>query len=215
MSWSLNEVEGLSRRATRGAGLSWGLAEDAGRAIRWICAMGLPGADALARVLTEIDGAEYERIAPRDLGPEWRAPGERLCPLVAGAALCDMAGTLAEGAGISLFDVPQPLLLYPYLAAASDMTGCALRLSWEDTVLTRHARVTYLQSDAPDAAFAARVDVARAPGEPLGRPARRAWRGDISTDTARILGDFARRTYAPETDARRMAGAGAGLTDND
>ena len=31
MSWSLGEIEGLAKKATRGAGYSWGLAEEAGR----------------------------------------------------------------------------------------------------------------------------------------------------------------------------------------
>ncbi len=52
MSWSLNEIEGLARKAARGSGLSWGLAEEAGKATRWLCAAGLPGADALAGLLT-------------------------------------------------------------------------------------------------------------------------------------------------------------------
>ncbi|MEL7259121.1 MAG: DUF3726 domain-containing protein, partial [Pseudomonadota bacterium] len=46
MSWSLNEVESLARKAARGAGYSWGLAEEAGKATRWTCAAGWPGGTA-------------------------------------------------------------------------------------------------------------------------------------------------------------------------
>lgn len=213
MSWSLNEVEGLARKATRGAGLSWGLAEDAGRATRWLCAMGLPGADALARVLTEIDGAPYARIAPASLDGHWTAPGGTLCPIIAGACLSDMARTLAEG-GVTLGGTAHPLLLYPYVAAASDMTATSLALSYDGTTLTRLDGISYLDGTAPDLALAGSVRVTPVSTAP-GRQARRAWRGDISADTARILHGFAQRIYAPETDDRRMAGAGAGLSDND
>ena len=48
MTWSLNEIETLSRKAARGAGLSWGLAEEAGKATRWLAAAGLPGPQVLA-----------------------------------------------------------------------------------------------------------------------------------------------------------------------
>jgi len=214
MSWSLNEIEGLARKATRGAGLSWGLAEDAGRATRWLCAMGLPGADELASVLTEIDGVAYTEIAPQSLGNPWRAPGGTLCPLVAGACLTDMAGALADGEPITLGRTAHPLLLYPYLAAAADMTGTSLALEWDGTTITRADATSFLDSDGPDTEVAEKVRAGIA-GAPTGRPARRAWRGEISADTAQILQGLAHRTYAPETEQSRLAGAGAGLTDND
>ena len=34
MSFSLNEIEAMGRRAARGAGLHWGIAEEAGKAVR-------------------------------------------------------------------------------------------------------------------------------------------------------------------------------------
>ena len=40
-------------------------------------------------------------------------------------------------------------------------------------------------------------------------------RADIPEAIARQLDAFAQRTYAPETETSRLAGAGAGLTDND
>ena len=50
-SWSLNEIEALAKKAARGSGCSWGVAEDAGRAVRWLEARGLPGAEALGTLL--------------------------------------------------------------------------------------------------------------------------------------------------------------------
>ena len=43
MTFSLNEIEAIGKRAARGAGLPWGLAEEAGKAARWLTARGLPG----------------------------------------------------------------------------------------------------------------------------------------------------------------------------
>lgn len=40
MSFALNEIEATAKRATRGAGYDWGLAEDASKAVRWLCARG-------------------------------------------------------------------------------------------------------------------------------------------------------------------------------
>ena len=40
-------------------------------------------------------------------------------------------------------------------------------------------------------------------------------RADLPAHTYAALDRFAQRTYAPATEASRLAGAGAGLTDND
>ena len=50
-NYSLAEIDALSRKACRGAGYSWGLAEDAGKAVRWLTAYGLPGAETLSELL--------------------------------------------------------------------------------------------------------------------------------------------------------------------
>ena len=36
MNVSMNEVESMAKTAARGAGYSWGLAEEAGKATRWL-----------------------------------------------------------------------------------------------------------------------------------------------------------------------------------
>ena len=54
MNWSLNELDAMARKAARGAGYSWGLAEEAGRATRWLAAAGLPGPMCLAVSYTHL-----------------------------------------------------------------------------------------------------------------------------------------------------------------
>ena len=44
MSWSLGETGAIALKATRGAGMTWGLAEEASEAIVWLQGRGLPGA---------------------------------------------------------------------------------------------------------------------------------------------------------------------------
>ena len=44
---SLNEIDSLCQKAARGAGLDWGLAEEAGFAAAWLAARGADGAAAL------------------------------------------------------------------------------------------------------------------------------------------------------------------------
>ena len=50
---SFNEVETLSVKATRGAGLGWGHAEDLGRAARWLAERGFDWASSLLQLLED------------------------------------------------------------------------------------------------------------------------------------------------------------------
>ena len=112
--------------------LPWGLAEEAGKAARWLAARGFPGPEQLAEILTLNDGKSYDDLAPVSDDGEWRARLDRLCPLVCGAALCDRAAEIASGGReYELGPVSRPLLLAPYLAAAAAQAGCAIELSWD------------------------------------------------------------------------------------
>ena len=52
---SLSEVDAMSRKATRGAGYAWGLAEEAGYAIRWLASYGFDGLAMLLNILKKVD----------------------------------------------------------------------------------------------------------------------------------------------------------------
>ena len=97
MTYSLNEIEVTSKRAACGAGLDWGIAEDAGRAVRWLAERGLPGPELLSALLVAHKGLTYRDLAPQLDSGTWHAPAGRLCPLIAGSALCDRAGELVAG----------------------------------------------------------------------------------------------------------------------
>ncbi len=216
MTWSLNEIEGLSRKAARGAGLSWGLAEEAGKATRWLCAAGLPGAEALAGLLRQNDGAEYETLCPLDDTGTWAAKGGALCPLISGAAICDHAKDIAEGKPLELGETSFPLLLLPYVAAAAQENETTLKLEWPGVTVTFGAETCIKQTIAGaldhDSATGVRIALASGLSAP---PLAHVTRGDIDPEIAQVLSAFAHRTYAPDTAQSRLAGAGAGLSDND
>ncbi|MBI1416250.1 MAG: DUF3726 domain-containing protein [Limimaricola sp.] len=203
MSWSLNEVEALARKAARGAGLSWGLAEEAGRATRWLIAHGLPGAEVLSAALTRLDGLPHDAVAPLD---GWQAR-DVLCPITTGAALADLGA--AGGGDLRLGPVAGPLLLLPFIAPH------VVTLSWDGVRLGMRDEAVIL-GGAPDgvrAAIAQSVRIETGPAE--GRALPLQDRAELDAETVSRLDAFAQRTYAPATEASRIAGAGAGLADND
>lgn len=217
MTWSLGEIESTAKKAARGAGMAWGIAEEAGRATRWLCAAGWPGAESLAALLQAEDGAAWADLRPRIAGDAWTARGGLLCPIAAGAAIADRAQDWAAGGSARLGPVAHPLLLVPFAAMAADIAGTTLRIGWVGVDITRGKGETRARIADAAAVAAPRADtVTLAPAELAGgQPITRVYRGEVTPEAAQILGGFEHRTYAPATPESRLAGAGAGLSDND
>ena len=217
MTFSLNEIEATGKRAARGAGLDWGIAEEAGKAARWLTAHGLPGPELLAGLLTRNDGKGYDELAPVSVDGVWEAQTGCLCPLIAGAALSDRAAEVAAGREVEFGPIAFPLLLAPYAASGAVSRGAAIELSWSGATLTISPD-DGLAVEGKMAAVAARtadcVLCRPARKDPITRPAGEPGRAVDAGSWSR-LDAFARRTLAPVTEASRLAGAGAGLTDND
>ncbi len=192
MSWSLGEARALAVKAARGGGMAWGMADEAGFAVRWLQANGAPGLAALASYL------------------EWRdgllEPNDDLCPLRRGTAIMDAQREVPS----DLSHIRQPLLLAPYLAGA-EPSGVAL--TWDETkvIISKDGFVTGASRDALLTTEAhCRTSPARAQA---GATVTRIAESEAGAIT--LLDHFARRTYAPATEASRLSGAGAGTTDND
>lgn len=203
MNLSLGEVEATAKKAARGAGYPWGLAEDAATATRWLCAQGLDGCAALAALLSTTDGADLARHTPQPGAEPWRAPGGTLCPLIAGAALSDHAAALAS-APRHLAQIAQPILLLPFAAQAARALAQPVRITWPDGHATTDG--TQLHLTAEPGPTAAHVTASCEGTGPPPRPAcDRATPAPAAWDTLLAL---AHRTYAPATDESRRKGAG-------
>ena len=197
MSYSLNEVEATAKKATRGAGHAWGLAEEAGKAARWLCAQGLDGCGALARSLAA-GGA-----APDVAQPGWCARGPVLCPLQAGAALADRAQAL-QRAGLTIGPVGEAVMLFPFAALVSRALRRTVVLDWESGVAVIGPERLELTGMLPDAP----VMLTCRTGGALDRPQPRAARAAPDPADWAALLHLAHRTYAPATEESRLKGAG-------
>jgi len=189
--YSLNEIQSMAKMAFRGADASWGLAEEAALAVRWLEAAGLPGAEALAQCISQ----------PRQ-GYMGQASEGPFCPISLGAAISDTGDIRIVSCVVAA-----PLLLAPFIARTTDR---AVMLTWQGggvSIAGAHACLTGNNcAHAP-----ARVRLEAASSGPL----KSAVRQEIPPETWHILHLSAQRTRAPATEASRRAGAGAGLTDND
>jgi len=203
MSWSLGETAALALKAARGAGLSWGLAEEAAAAVIWLHRHDLPGISALCSYLGNPDGK------PRTDGA---------CPILTGCALIDGAMPSPQGPGdvIEMGTVRAPLLLLPFVARLEDgsiwllashsgqpddqMIDGSFGDRWASHCLSGTAACR-LRHESRRQVVAPQREVLRL--------------ADHFACCVDRLGTFAHRTYAPATGQSRLSGAGAGLTDND
>ncbi|MEO6321647.1 MAG: DUF3726 domain-containing protein [Polaromonas sp.] len=214
--YSLSEIEAQSRKAARGAGLPWGLADEAGKAARWLAGFGLAGPALLAGLLTRNDGKPFDALCPTGPAQQWQAQGGELCPLIAGASLLDRAGTLAGQTPLSLGAIAYPVLLLPFLARALDQDADGFEVSWNGITvccqragLTVHGDEHQLQTAHVDSLSIRRSAPASAPQ----RTPSAASQAVAVRDWAALEG-FAYRTLVPASDSSR-AGAGSSTPDND
>jgi hypothetical protein len=189
---SLNEVETLSAKAARGAGFSWGLAEDIGRAARRIAVEDENWGSAM---LSLVENAQsFEAPAP-DRTTRWRngeadvAAARPLCPIRTAALLLDDPPP-ASAMPLTILDVGLPV--------------------WLDAMLRRSnmrmARPVGLMTPLADVIIEGRA----AAMQPItGR------RGAIDERTLAALNSFAAKTYVPESERSRVRGAGGGRVDDE
>ena len=128
MNLSMNEVEAMAKKATRGAGYPWGLAEEAGKATRWLCENSIDGCAALRGVLEHFDGTSTAEIAPIIQSDDWHAASGTLCPVTAGATLSDLVNLRT----VRLHNVIQPVFLVPFAAGSALVLGETITLTIED-----------------------------------------------------------------------------------
>ncbi len=192
---SLNEVEGLAQKAARGAGLAWGLADDAGRSARWLAAHGVDWASSLLALLDT-------------------SPPPSSCPLLHGCLLADSAAAHAQ---FTFAHIVAPVWLLPplFLAAAQHGQAFALHIGGIDVGGMPPLAAAPLPALAAleSAQVEARIGGA-APLLPFAFPLAQG-RPRIAAALAARLNDYAARTYVPASAQSRARGAGSATRDDD
>ena len=207
---SLNEIETTILKTARGAGMEWGLAEEAANAARWFAAAG---------AIPEMVFLHIFEAAP------WRAdivfeagtfrPGDpraSLCPIRVGACLSDLADILP----LRVERVLAPLLLLPFAARL----GQPVALSWNGLKLGLPDPNLATRLGDSHASFDDRADLVEVTGSgsvATGSSPTSPRDGGAHVDgTAwQKLQTFAARTYVPASERSRLMGAGAGRIDNE
>ena len=217
---SVPEMRALAGKAARGAGLEWGLAEEAGWAAALLHAGGQDGAGLLARVLLGWRGCASLQVA----AGQWRAhaPNLPLCALHVGVALVDFCGMdqgVSPARAVQIGPVAWPGFLLPHLAQTATRLGTDVELSWRNAgtkrlVVPAGGGLSFAQSPAgaeliglSEAEIVVRVPPQRAESGAGVRP-RSPPACAYAPTGLEILRRFADETLVPASDASRRMGAG-------
>ena len=195
IDFSLNEAETLAAKVARGAGFSWGLAEDIGRAARGLARRERNWAEALRALAESCSGfaaPSLDRVGRWRRGKPDLAGPAPLCPIRTAAVLSDGV-RLPEGGELLIRHVGLPI----WLTAMLDATASQSFTLRAPPAATLHAGdVTIVAGTASE--------------EPI--PARRA---QIDGEALTALLAVAERTYVPESERSRARGAGGGSVDDE
>ena len=209
MSWSLGEIAALATKAARGSGMDWGLADEAGYAVKWLQRRQLPGVAALCRYLS------WRQAGEITIWPDDTARDGHYCPIATGAAY----GDGVFGDDVQFARVRTPLLLIPFISLRVANTPVCLSMENAVFVLTQD-KLGFSKNDTAILMDSSACQIYAASDDEL--PAMITIANDAiprvpvtASACITVLNSFAKNTYAPATEASRLAGAGAGLNDND
>lgn len=210
LDYSIGELDALIQKAYRGAGFSWGLAQEAGAAAAALAMNGLPSAQVFAALIAAIDGMDTTRLAPQERTETlWHGSETPLCPVITGTVLTDFQlPAQATGSTLLIKRVHQPTILLPFICKLGVAT--TVTMGPASFLCSRQAMLQVNQNTPGDIDDVLLCVTAQTPETPALEQ-----RALVDKASLSALLRYAHRTYVPATESSRLAGAGAGLLDND
>jgi|TARA_B110000196_G_scaffold308643_1_gene309481 hypothetical protein len=201
---SFNEIDTVSKRASRAAGFSWGIAEEVGKNIRMLEFFGLPGIKNLNHFYKKKKLNKFENL--KMIGLINKSINSRFCPIIAGISFLDQVRSLEILNEIKFEKMAYPLLFLPFISRASEIIGKRLLLKLDDKefLLNFNNNIfsNFLQNEIIEIAENVSIKFLRNSDS----FEQKEWEE---------LYKLSENTFVEESDSLKQDGAGAGLTDND
>ena len=201
---SFSEIDTTSKRASKAAGFSWGVAEEIGKSIRSLELFGLPGIINLNLYLKKIKKKHPEKLNKID--KENKPQNKELCPIYCGVAFLDQCKQLENLVSIKFYNVNYPLLILPFISRASEILGKKILVQFNNTSFLTNFDKSILSKN-----IAEKVN-------PLTNEISIEFlenKNSFSDQDWKELYQLSEETFVEESDSLKQSGAGAGLTDND
>jgi hypothetical protein len=199
---SLSEIDTTSKRASKAAGFSWGVAEEIGKAIRSLELFGLSGIKNLNLYLNKIEKKHPEKI--NKIGEANN--NKELCPIYCGIAFLDQCQKIEILKNIKFYNVNYPILILPFISKASEILGKKILIHFNKSSFLMNFNKSILIKNLENQIIDAvdEISIEFLENENL-----------FSNQEWKELYKLSEKTFVEETDSLKTKGAGAGLTDND
>ena len=201
---SLSEIETVSKRASKAAGFSWGVAEEVGKNIKILEMFGLPGIKNLNDYYKKKKVPKFENI--NLINADNRLVTSQACPVALGTNFLDQIRTLEILNKINFEKIAYPLLFLPFLSRSSEIIGKRLFVKFDEKEFllnfNNNIYSNFLKHEIIELAHNVSVKFID--------------NSDLFTENEwNELYKLSENTFVEENDSLKQVGAGAGLTDND
>ena len=201
---SLSEIDTVSKRSSRAAGYSWGIAEEIGKNIRLLEIFSLPGIKNLNDFLNKKKHIKLENL--NLITKNNNANNIQYCPVIAGVNFLDQIQTLEALNEIKFKNIAYPILFLPFVSRASEIVGkrILLKLDEKEFLMNFNNNINSNFSVKEIIKIAENVSVNILENE-----------DSFNDNEWKELYKLSQETFVEENESLKKSGAGAGLTDND
>ena len=201
---TLSEIDTTSKRATRGAGFSWGIAEEVGKNMRLLELYGLSGIKNLNKFLKDYHEKEFQKIA---LISETNNTNKYpFCPIMLGTNFIDQINLLDKKNNIQILNVAFPILFLPFVSRASEIIGkkIFLKIDEKEFLLNLNQSIysNYLKNEVLEICNTINISFIEN-------------NNSFNENEWKELYKLSEDTFVEESESSKIGAAGAGLTDND
>jgi hypothetical protein len=201
---SFSEIETTSKRASKAAGFSWGIAEEIGKSIKSLELFGLPGVINLNLYLKKIKKKHPKKI--EKIEKENKAEDKELCPIYSGVAFLDRSMELEGLQSLKFYNVSYPLLMLPFVSRASEIMSKKILMQYDNASFLLNFDKSVFSKNIDKQAQALTKELNIELVENKNSFLEQDWKE---------LYKLSEETFVEESDSSKSKAAGAGLTDND
>ena len=201
---SLSEIDTTSKRASRAAGYSWGVAEEIGKNIRLLELFGLEGIKTLNQYYSVKNKEKFSNlnlIIKNNISDNYP-----YCPIILGINFLDQIRTLEKFEKITFNKISFPLLLLPFLSRSSEIIGKKINIKFDKIEFLLNLNVNIssnlLDNNCPEIANNVEINIIEN-------------KDNFTEQEWKSLYKLSEETFVEETESLKQGAAGAGLTDND
>ena len=200
---SFSEIDTVVKRATKGGGFNWGVAEEVGKNIKLLEMFGLPGLKNLNDYFNSLKSKKFQNLTFISNHNQSKIP---YCPIISGISFLDQVNELKELINIKIENMSYPILFLPFLSRASEVIGKKISFKFDENIFlfnfNQNIYSNYFSNKILENAKLTEINFIEN-------------NNTFSQEEWDNLYKLSTNTFVEESDELKKSAAGAGLTDND